>query len=355
MSNGDGVVWVLGGIAVLLIGGVYIISLIKKPTTTTTPSPSPTTPTSTPSPAPTPTGTAGMDKFGLKKLYPSVGKEWISNWDNGKARTIQAKGIAAPWPADPDDPDSTIIAQDYSAHKNELVIDGKGNMLLSGENCRNYHKGPWQNVEMTAWYKKIKPFPAGISVILRLAARTEHQDQYKCPASGHTMGSFELKGNGTVQLRKELAHTTPDAYADNIIASGVKTPNEAGVKFILRNVGTNAILSQAYMSDTKANGGNWVKVLEKLDSGNWPFTDSAALGGFKKAKDGSGTCKKLPSATSISLEPATSCYFRNDGNVTQVSMASIREITPLPANASYAVAYPAEIQRPLYSSRVTVS
>jgi hypothetical protein len=337
MSNGDGVVWVLGGAAILLIGGVYIISQLPK------------SGTSTGTTTPTPTGT-GIDKFGLKQLYPSTGKEWISNWDNGHARTIQAKGIAAPWVADPDDPDSTIVAQDYAAHKNELVIDGKGSMIMSGENCRNYHKGPWQNVEMTAWYKKVKPFPAGISVILRLAARTEHQDQYKCPGSGHTMGSFELKGNGTVQLRKELAHTTPDAYADNIVAT-VKTPTESGVKFILRNVGTNAILSQAYMSDTKTGGGNWVKVLEKLDKGDWPFTDSAALGGFKNAKDGTGTCKKLPSPTSISLEPATSCYFRNDGNVTELSMASIREIAPL-TSASASLAYET---RPLYNARVTVS
>jgi hypothetical protein len=165
------------------------------------------------------------------------------------------------------------------------------------------------------------------------------------------MGAFEIKGNGTVQLRKELSHTTPDAYADNIIAS-VKSPMESGAKLVVRNVGTNAILTQGYLSDTKAGGGNWVKVVEKLDSGNWPFTDSAALSGFKNAKDGTGTCKKLPSPTSIWTDPATSCYFRNDGNVTQVSMASIREIAPLTANA----AYPAtEITRPLYSSRVTVS
>jgi hypothetical protein len=272
--------------------------------------------------------TAGLDKFGLKQLYPSVGKEWFSNWDNGKARTVQAKGIASPWVADPDDPTSTIVAQDYAAHKNELIIDGKGNMTLSGENCRDYIKGPWQNVEMTCWYKRIKAFPSGISVIIRMAARTEHQDQYKCPGSGRTMGAFELKGNGTVQLRKEIVHTTPDGYADNIIASGLKTPNEAGIKLVLRNSGSNAILTQGYICNTK--GGNWVKVVEKLDKGDWPYTSSAALSGYKGAKDGTGTCKKLPTVTSMWMEPATSCYFRNDGNVTEVSMASIREIAPLP-------------------------
>ena len=280
------------------------------------------------SPSPSPTPSSGVDKWGIKQLYPSVGKEWFSNWDNGKARTIQAKGISAPWPADPDDPTSTIICPDYSSQKNEMIIDGKGSMIMSGEHCRNYHRGPWQNVEMTAYYKRIKAFTGSISVIFRMAARSEHQDQYKCPGSGRTMGAFELKGNGTVQLRKEITHTTPDGYADNIVASGIKTPMEAGVKFILRNVGTNAILSQAYISDTKANGGNWVKVLEKLDSGNWPYTNSAALSGYKGASDGTGTCKKLPTPTSIWTGPATSCYFRNDGNVTQVSNASIREIAP---------------------------
>ena len=283
-----------------------------------------------------PPPSSGVDKWGLKQFYSTAGKEWISNWDNGHPRVIQAKGIAAPWPEDPDDATSTIICPDYGSQRNQLIIDGRGSMIMSGEHCRNYHRGPWQNVEMTTWYKKISVFPSSISVILRMAARSEHQDQYKCPGSGRTMGAFELKGNGTVQLRKELAHTTPDAYADNIIANGVKTPKEAGVKFILRNVGTNptAILSQAYISNTKDNGGNWVKVLEKLDSGNWPFTDSAALGGFNNAKDGTGTCKKLPSPTSLWFEPATSCYFRNDGNVTQLSMASIREIAPAPASAT---------------------
>ena len=276
----------------------------------------------------TPTPSTGTkDKFGITKLYPSIGREWFANWDNGKARTIQAKGIAAPWPADPDDPTSTIICPDYGKQKNELIIDGKGNMIMSGEHCRNYHRGPWQNVEITAWYKRLRTFAGSISVVFREAARSEHQDQYKCPGSGRTMGAFELKGNGTVQLRKEITHTTPDGYADNIISS-VKTPMEAGAKFVLRNVGSNAILSQGYLSDTKANGGNWVKVVEKLDSGNWPYTNSGALSGYKGARDGTGTCKKLPSVTSIWTGPATSCYFRNDGNVTQVSMASIREIAP---------------------------
>ena len=274
-------------------------------------------------PPPPPTG--DLDKFGIKKLHQSIGREWFSKWDNGHARSWVSEGIDQR-NADPDDPESDLHANTKGS---KCIVDGRGKMIMEGENPRLYinkDEAKWQNVEMTLGFKAIKAFPTdGSSVFIRLAARSEHQKEYNCASSGHTMGSFEIKANKTVQLRKELVHP---AYADNIIAS-MKGPDR-GVrwlcKFVLRNSGSG-ILSQAYV-DTTGKGDNFTKVLEKFDTGNWPMSDSADLDIFKNAKDGTGVCKKIASPTSILLEPATSCYLRADGNVVEYDSFSIREIAP---------------------------
>ena len=256
------------------------------------------------------TGTAGKDRWGITKLHPSVGREWYSKWDNGHARSWASKGLSQR-NADPDDPESDLHAD---TNGSKCSVDGKGKMVMEGSNPRMYINSPnkkWQNVEMTIYFKSLRADPRGsISVFSRLSARSEHQLEFKCSGSGRTMGGFEIKSNGIVQLRKEITHPN---YAPDVKAS-IKGPGRNvrwGMKLVLRNKG-KAILSQCYV-DTKANN-NWEKVIERLDSGT-PAPTSTDL------------CKAI-SSNAIWLEPATSCYLRCDGNVMEFSNFSIREIAP---------------------------
>jgi len=329
--------WILGLVA---LGGAAVVIykvFIEKPHTDDTAAPIVTQhppPVVQQPPAVQPptsvTISSDRDKFGIAKLNPTVllGREWFSKWDNGHARSWSSKGISRR-NADPDDSESDL----HSNVPSKCTVDGKGKMVMEGINPRLYINSmgkKWQNVEMTVYFMALNPYPNGsINVYSRLAARSEHQNEYTCASSGHTMGMFEIKGNGAVQLRKELVHPS---YADNIIST-VKGPARnvrMGMKYVLRNKG-KGILSQAYMDSTGgANGGNWVKVLEKWDTGNWPMTTPSELNVFKSAKSGSGVCKKIATPTSLWMEPCTSCYLRSDGNYVQYDSFSIREIAPLP-------------------------
>jgi hypothetical protein len=258
-----------------------------------------------------PVSSSGVDKWGIKKLNPTVGREWLSKWDNGHARSWASKGIEQR-NADPDDPELDLHA---NTNGSKVTVDGKGKLVMEGSNPRLYVNSPdkkWQNVEMTIYFKALRADPRGsISVFSRLAARSEHQLEFKCGGSGRTMGAFEIKGNGTIQLRKEWFH---DSYAPNVMAS-VKSPARNvrwGMKLVLRNKG-NAILSQCYID--KAANNNWEKVIERLDSG-------------PVAPKSTDLCQKMPSITSIWLDPATSCYLRTDGNVVEFDSFSVREISP---------------------------
>ncbi len=296
---------------------------------------------------PAPIPSSGNDKFGIKMLNTTIpsGRTWFSKWDNGHARSWVSKGISQRNP-DPDDPESDLHA---NTNGSKCSVDGHGKMVMEGSNPRLYINSPnsngvktannspkWQNVEMTIYFKCLKADPRGsISVFSRLAARSEHQLEYTCGGGGRTMGAFEIKSNGTVQLRKEWWH---DSYAPNIISS-VKSPPRGvrwGMKLVLRNVGNN-ILSQCYIDTTNGqNGGDWQKVIERLDKA-------------PPAQPSTDLCHKY-SGDFVWLGPATSCYLRCDGNFTEFDSFSIREIAPL-SSASLGRAIGRRIAMPAFIPR----
>jgi hypothetical protein len=278
-----------------------------------------------------------LDKFGIKQLYTSkpgtTARSWWSKWDNGVPRKWGSKGTDKR-NADPQDPECDLHCK--QAERGIVTIadvDGSDICTLSGTTPRLYINDPqrikkWFNVEMTCYFRVVKKFSGGGAYVgLRLAGRSNHQNEYNCTASG-TGYSFEAKAsNGYNQLKKELVHP---AYADNIVSNvkGVKTGVWYGHKLIVGKQTDGSVKVQGWRDTTEGkNGGDWKLLVEKVDKGDWKMTDSVDLAAFNKAKD----CpdlgfKKYPSPTSILSESAYSCYFRCDNVQVELKYASIREI-----------------------------
>ena len=278
---------------------------------------------------------SNQDQFGITMLNTtkSGARTWFSKWGNGHVRSWDAEpnGTSERAP-DPDDAEADF----HCGPGNEAIsVDGNGIMTMTGDNPRLYVNDAarikkWNNVEMTVYYKAIATDPlASIHVHSRLAGRTEHQDEYLCCASGHTAGAFEIKESAVIQLRKELIHP---AYADDVISgtSGAPTNTWIGMKLVLRDEGSNTRVIGYRDTTDGLNGGTWTKVVEKLDAGDWAFTDSVEITSYNSCSaSGSGTCTKITPKESKIQGAANSCYLRCDGCTIQFKKFSIREIDPI--------------------------
>jgi Concanavalin A-like lectin/glucanases superfamily/Calcineurin-like phosphoesterase len=278
---------------------------------------------------------SNQDKYGITMLNAtkSGGRTWYNKWDNGHARSWDAEpnGTSERAP-DPDD----SFADFHCGPGNEAIdVDGLGVCTMTGDNPRLYVNDParvlkWNNVEMTVYYRALSDV-AGASIFVhsRLAGRTEHQDEYLCCASGHTAGAFEIKKNTVIQLRKELIHP---AYADDVISSVALAPYNTwiGMKLIVRDIGSNTKVEGWRDTTDGAGGGTWTKVVEKLDAGDWAFTDPTEITSYNNcSSSGSGTCVKITPKESKIQGAANSCYLRCDGTTVEFKRFSIREIDAL--------------------------
>jgi len=277
--------------------------------------------------------TEAVDIFGIRMLNitKSNGRIWYNNWDNGHSRSWDAEPNGTAQRAeDPYDPEADF----HCGPGNEAItVDGAGKMTMIGDNPRLYVNDvarvkKWNNVEMTVYYRAIaSDGGASIHVHCRLAGRTEHQDEYLCAASGHTAGAFEVRESTVVCLRKEMVHP---AYADDVISGTAAAPMNTwiGMKLVLRDEGGNTRIIGYRDTTDGASGGTWTEVVNKLDAGDWAFTDPTEIATYDAASDGSGTCNKITPRTSRLLGAANSCYLRCDGGTIEFKKFSIREINP---------------------------
>jgi ribosomal protein L37E len=294
------------------------------------PEPTPIPPTPIP-PTPVPIPPTGdLDKFGVRKLYQSIGREWFNNWDNGHARSW--KPASTNWSktrnADPDDNLSNLHCKpEERGILTEAIVDGKGVCTLVGTTPRLYVNDPakkltWLNVEMTVYFFIVKKLPAGGAyVACRLCGRSNHNlIEQECSAAG-TGYAYETKNSdGTNQLRRENGHP---AYSENVKSStkGVEAGKWIGAKLIVKNV-EGGVLVQGYRDLTNGlNGGDWKLMVEKLDKGDWKMEDLAE---YADVNSCSGF-PKVPYDKPI-LDAATSCYLRVDNNEVRFKYFSIREI-----------------------------
>jgi hypothetical protein len=263
--------------------------------------------------SPTPTF-AVEDKFGITEIYPSSGNEteWYSTWDNGYDRVIEY-GQTDPY-------------------DNSFEVTGNGRVAINGEDGiasitgsapRMRVSNDFENVEVTFYAKRISEDDEISYQGFVAGARSKHYTDALCGANTY-YGRFTY--DGRVSFEKELFHghgdvaqfPPPDAPSQYAWPEdeGIPTNDWIGFKFVIKTLPDNgSVLLELYRDLTDGrNGGDWEKVLEFIDIGEW----------YVEAEE--GICSDFPH-NKILFTPGF-VFIRNDFiDEAEYKKFSIREIT----------------------------
>ena len=255
---------------------------------------------------------AQKDAFGISEIYPSTknGTEWHSKWDNRHHRIVESGQV--------DQYDSVFeVTGDGSA-----MINGEGIATISGNAPRmRVINVDFENVEITFYAKRISEDQEISYQGFVAGARSKHYTNALCGANTY-YGRFTY--DGRVSFEKELfhGHGVPAQHPTELQPKyiwpedkGIPANEWVGFKFIVKTLPTEgSVLLELYrdLTDGK-NGGNWEKVLEYKDIGEW----------YVDAKD--GICNDYPQ-NKILFTPGF-VFIRNDFiDQTEYKKFSIREI-----------------------------
>jgi hypothetical protein len=239
------------------------------------------------------------DRFGIKELYGTApaGREWFSNWDNGRPRLVLS-GEFDPY-------DGELQARGDG----DLAIDGHGSATMSGDTPRMYVYDPsllklWKNVEITVYAKRVSETKSISWQGIVAGARSGSHDDVRYPdVCRDVMGlpnsayNGRLTYDGRADYGKEVLYHIGDAVSGDGSAKSPKTtapfsnlttpvdPSSGlnslprnvwiGYKFVVKNVSENSsvVKLETWMDLTDGkNGGTWTKVNEFTDSGGWSAT-----------------------------------------------------------------------------------
>lgn len=251
-----------------------------------------------------------VDRFGVAMLHPSVGRVWVSEWDNAHPRAFTGRA------RDPYDPQCEIRGTGP-----EVWIDGYGVARAGGAEPRLYVNDPngaekWLNVEVTVYARRgCERPPDSVHQGFIVGARSEHQDADRCKGTGYY---GRLMYTGAANFKKELGHLcyTP-ARPNNTAAAGWGCGIPAGVwvgmKFVVRNTAAGVRLELYRDLTGGAAGGTWEKLAETVDAGDWATpADNRA-------------CDCHPPATVLTAA-ATSVFLRNTTAVADYRWFTVREV-----------------------------
>jgi hypothetical protein len=237
--------------------------------------------------------------FLLSGLYLQSGHIWSPNWSDGHNRTL------SPLDSDPfEKPANVEFSGDGQAY-----ISGHGVMSLTGNAPRYRVLENFHNVIVTLYMKRVNEAHQIDSAGLVIGARSKHYTDYTCGADTYYA---QLTNDGRVSFEKELFHGTgEDAFYPDVTDNSAQIyafddgipKSWVGLRFIVQSASNNtAVLLQLYLD--KQDNGQWEKVLEYTDKGDWPVKP-----GFKNIQK---KCDGYYTKNKIITEPGF-IFIRNDG------------------------------------------